>query len=82
MTHHPKLLLVLFLLYPCFYLKATLIYVVRVLKPKSILPAARVYKHLSLSRLHKRVQIRNRVVDAIDLSPTDAASQEAVVGSA
>ena len=29
-----------------------------------------------------RVQIRNGVVGAIVLSPTDAASQEAVVGSA
>ena len=34
------------------------------------------------SRLDKRVQIGNRVVGAIVLSPTDAASQEAAVGSA
>ena len=34
------------------------------------------------SRLDKRVQIGNRVVGAIMLSPTDAASQELAVGSA
>ena len=34
------------------------------------------------SRLDKRVQIGKRVVGATVLSPTDAASQEAVVGSA
>ena len=34
------------------------------------------------SRLDKRVQIGNRLVDAIVLPPTDAASQKAVVGSA
>ena len=34
------------------------------------------------SRLHKRVQKGNRAVGAIVLSPTDAASQEAVVGLA
>ena len=34
------------------------------------------------SRLDKRVQIENRVVGAIVLSSTDAASQEPVVGSA
>ena len=34
------------------------------------------------SCLHKRVQIENRVVGAIALSPTDAASQEGVVVSA
>ena len=33
-------------------------------------------------RLEKRVQIENRVVGAIVLSPTDAASQEPVMGSA
>ena len=33
------------------------------------------------SRLEKRVQIGNRVVGAIMLSPTDAASQQPVVGS-
>ena len=37
---------------------------------------------LSLPRLDKRVEIENRVVGAIVLSPTDAASQETVVGSA
>ena len=37
---------------------------------------------ISLPRLDKRVQIENRVVGAIVLSPTDTASQEAVVGSA
>ena len=35
-----------------------------------------------ISRLDKRVHIGNRVVGAIALSPTDAASQEPVVGSA
>ena len=34
------------------------------------------------SRLDKRVQIGNRVVGALVLSPTDAASQEPVVGLA
>ena len=34
------------------------------------------------SRLDKRVQIRNRVVGSIVLSPTDAASQKPMVGSA
>ena len=34
------------------------------------------------SRLDKRAQIENRVVSAIVLSPTDAVSQEAMVGSA
>ena len=34
------------------------------------------------SRLHDGVQIGNRVVGVIVLSPTDAASQQAVVGSA
>ena len=34
------------------------------------------------SRLEKRAKIRNRVIGAIVLSPTDAASQEAMVGSA
>ena len=33
------------------------------------------------SRLHKRVQIKNRVVGTIVLSPTDAPSQKAVAGS-
>ena len=37
---------------------------------------------LSLPCLEKRVQIGNRVVGAIVLPPTDAASQEPVVGSA
>ena len=37
---------------------------------------------ISLPRLDKRVQIENRVVGAIVLSPTDTASQETVVGSA
>ena len=34
------------------------------------------------SRLHKGVQIGNRGVDVIVISPTDAASEEDVVGSA
>ena len=37
---------------------------------------------LSLPILIKRVQLGNRMVGAIVVSPTDAASQEAVVGSA
>ena len=40
------------------------------------------YKVALTSRLDKRVQIGNRVVGAIVLSPTDAASQEPVVRSA
>ena len=35
-----------------------------------------------ISRLHERVQIGNRVVGEIVLSPTNAVSQEAVVDSA
>ena len=34
------------------------------------------------SRFHERVQIGNRLVDVIILSPTDTASQETVMGSA
>ena len=45
------------------------------------LPAYNRFNTLT-SHLHKRVQIGNRAVGAIVLSPTDAASQEAVVGSA
>ena len=48
-----------------------------------ILLRRKVASMLSLtSRLDKRVQVENRVVDTIVLSSTDAASQKAVVGSA
>ena len=45
--------------------------------------SSRAYNRLDAltSRLDKRVQIGNRVVGTIVLSPTNAASQEAVVGS-
>ena len=45
-------------------------------------PANRIYLDHLTSRLHERVQIGNRVVGAIVLSLTDAASQEVVMGSA
>ena len=46
--------------------------------------SASLHDHLDVltSRLHERAQIENRVVGAIVLSSTNAASQEAVVGSA